>query len=142
MEALFKIMHFIAATDPQYQVGIIRDQILGRGIAEKAIFTDTLLMSLLAAAGLSVFFYLVLNNFLNLNKKWLWFVFMIVAGVICLLIARAIIGNSTGIYPPGNPIEPFGWKFIGMSAFWGMVFFYLFSLIFKRFSKYAKYCPH
>ena len=142
MEVLFKIMYFLVSADPQYKIGIIKDQLLGEGIAEKAIFTDTLLASIISMAVLSAFFYLILNNFLSLNKKWLWFVFMAIGAVICFFVARYIIGNDTGIYRPGNPIESLGWKFIGMSAFWGAVYFYLFSLLFKRFSKYAKYCPH
>lgn len=142
MEILFKIMYFLVALDPKFQLGMMRDQFLGTGIAESAIFTDTVLLSLLIMGVLSALFYLVLNQFLNLNKIGIWFLFLIIAGAICFQISLLMVGGEGGIYSPSDPIESIGWKFIGMSTVWGMLYFYLFSLLFKRWSKYAKYCPH
>ena len=142
MEVLFKIMYFLVAMDPQYKVGFIRDELLGIGAAESSVFVNTLLLSLGTALLMAMLFYLLLNRVATLNKMWLWVLLGLIVSGICFGISQFQIGNQNGIYPNPEPIEALGWKFIGMSAFWGFIYYYLFSLALKNFSIYAKRLPH
>ena len=142
MEAIFKIMYFLVAMDPQYKVGFIRDELLGVGAAENSIFMNTVLLSLGAALLVAMVFYLLLNRVATLNKMWLWLLFGLLVAGICFGIAQFQVGHEDSIYPNPEPIEALGWKFIGMSVFWGFVYYYLFSLALKNFSVYAKRLPH
>jgi len=146
METLFSILYFLVTNDAQYD-DLIRPEMLGLDGVESSIFTNTLLMSLLSMLLLSIVFFLVLNRFFPLNQKWMWFISLFIGGLICFQISLSTIAGPTGIYSESNigplsEMPALGWKFIGSSVFWGMVYYYLFSIIFNRWSPFAKYTPH
>lgn len=140
MEGLFKIMYFLAANDPGYNEGTIRDNLLGINGAIGDVFENTLLLSLLVTLVIAILYYLILNRFFTLNKIWIWGIFLAIAVGLGFLIAYYFIG--TFIYQVPDPIEALGWKFISLSAIYAGLYFYLFSLLFKRWSVFAKFIPH
>lgn len=137
-EILFNILYFLVSFDPQFES--LRDYFLGMNGIEEDPFTNTLLVSLLGAIGLAVLFYVVLNRLMYLNYMWAWLLTALVMGIIAFNISYYQCG--TYVYDPADPIGAAGWKFIGMSTILGILYFYLFSLLFKGFSIYAKKLPH
>jgi hypothetical protein len=140
MESLFKIMYFLAANDPGYNEGTIRDNLLGINDATGDVFENTLLLSLLAALVIAILYYLILNRFFTLNKIWIWGIFLAISTCLGWLIAYYFVG--TYIYEVPAPIEALGWKFISLSAIYAALYFYIFSLLFKPWSVFAKFIPH
>jgi len=137
-ETFFGILYFLVSGDPQFSS--LRDYFLGMNGVEEDPFINTLLLSVLVALGLALVFYLLLNRVMYLNYLWAWVLAAVVVGVVAFNIAYFQCG--TYVYDPSDPIGPAGWKFIGLSTFWGIVYYYLFSLLLKRFSIYAKKLPH
>lgn len=141
MNSILEAMYFLVTNDPQYNIGSIRDEFLGEGLAENAIFTDTFITSLLITGAISGLFYL-LGHFLPLNKIWLWLLLLLAAAGACFAFSCNFIGNAEGLFPPPDPIASIGWKYVGMTTFYSGVYFFLFSLFFKSISKVSSFTKH
>lgn len=138
MRILFKIIHFLSSADPEYGYGPIQDWMLGQ--KEVNVFVDTLLLVIGIAVVVSALYYFVFNIFLKMNYRWAWFLFAIIVVGVSFGVTYSYIGSY--VYPVGELIMPFGWKFMAENSFWGFVLFYLSSLLFKRWSTFAKNIPH
>jgi hypothetical protein len=138
MESIFKIFYFLVASDPQYAT--YRDDLLGLNGAETAIFQNTILTVLLTTAGMAAIYYLLLCRYFKLNYIWIWLLLLLVAGIAGFAISYGAVG--TYLFQLPDPIGPIGWRFIGTTTFYALLLFYLFSLLFKRWSNFAKFTPH
>lgn len=141
MNSILELFYLMVTNDPQYNIGTIRDEFLGEGIAESAIFIDTFLMSLLFCGLISGLFYL-LGLFFPINKLVIWIVFLLGAAGACFAFSYNFIGNADGMFPPPDAIESIGWKYIITSTVLGGIYFSLFSLLFRAVSPISSFTKH
>jgi drug/metabolite transporter (DMT)-like permease len=94
------------------------------------------LFTLLFAAGLSFIFYVVLGR---LRPIWYKTTHWLVIMVLILLVASSLAFNYAEQMTGGD--TPFTYTFAMVNALYAFIYYVIFSLIFKRFSIYAKRTP-
>jgi hypothetical protein len=144
METIF----FLVTSAADYNNGMIRDDFIGFGTGN--VFADTTMWTVIALFLLTLIYYYLINGFSNgfnglfkFNYMWSWLLTLIVGGVIGFFISYYQVG--TFVYREVNgelpPIGIAGQRFILMCVIYSLIIFTLFSFIFKRWSKYAKFIP-
>lgn len=134
MEGLFTIMYFWVSGTREYDT--VKSFFMG---PDATIFQDTLIFSLMATFAVAAIYYVGLNRFYSLHKNWMWGIFLVLSGVIAFGISYSMVG--TYVYPLPQPIELLGWKFIILSSFYGLLYFFLWSLLMRRWSIFASKTP-
>jgi hypothetical protein len=138
-ETIFKILYFLVAGDPEYQSGFIRDYIFGINNANSSVFENTMLLIIPLSAFVPLIYFL-LNRTLSLNKLWLWWMLLMITALLSSAVSFYFVG--THLYPSPSEISALGWKFVVHTFVISGVLFYIFSLLFRRFSFNARYIPH
>ena len=152
METIFNILYFLVVGAADYNNGSIASDFLGMHGAAGNVFANTMIWLSLSLLLLTVIYYYLINGItgsfnglFKFNYIWAWLLFLVFAGAIGASISFFQVG--TFVYkqlPDGSfpPIGSAGWRFILSTAFYSLVIFYFLSLLFKRWSKYAKFTPH
>lgn len=143
METLFDILYFLPASDPLRENAVIAGEMFGGVGFQNTLFLNSFLMMIFGALLLNILYYMVINTWLrwNVSSFMSWIITMILSGAIAYVIAFYCVVNILFPYPQVQSIPPFGWKFIFMHTLYGALFFFLFSLLFKRLSLNAKATP-
>jgi len=105
------------------------------------IFPIVTLTTLVTSGVLSAVFYNLIGNFTSrLGYKSYWFLFMVISGILGFFIAFDKIKEIIYI---DEAMESDGWIFAFTNLAWAMLYFLLFSLIFKTkyFSRYSNHVP-
>ena len=132
-QAFWEIIYFPVTLDDLY-IDNLEDYL-------EFIFPVVTLITVIAAAVLSFIFYNFIGNItMRMATKTYWFLFMILAGFVGFYTA---IDKVKEILYFDVPIESDGWIFAFTVFVWGMIYYLLFSLLFKTryFSKYANQIP-
>ncbi len=132
MEKVYEILFFLASGSSVWtdNWGIL----IGEGLCGYVS-----LLTLVFAILLCLIFYVVINRLTaSFQKTSHWFIFALLSGVIGFIVAFANV--SSGIYK-GIEIQKFGYMFAISNIIWPIIYFVLFSFIFKNFSLFAKRTP-
>ena len=89
-----------------------------------------------------VFYYYIMNSLSTrprFNYNGYWAVVMVVNAIICFFIALNKIAEGLEVH--FDDYEPYFYYFAVENAFYSILFFVLFSLLLKTWSKHAPYVP-
>jgi len=108
---------------------------------DSLIFRPVFIYTLITSIAITVIYYNLINNLIGgLGYLRYWFVFLFITGIIGFFIAYTKVSN---IIYPGVEILSDGIIYSFMNAFYSMLFYSVFSLIFKtkKISIYANHLP-
>lgn len=132
MESLYKVFFFFASSSSEwedYYDILIEENLCGY------VSVLTLIFSIITCF---VFYIIIGRITTSFQKIGHWIFFALISGVIGFVIAYL---NVKGNLYPGIPVENFGLMFSMSNIIWPIIYFILFSFLFKHFSLYARRTP-
>jgi hypothetical protein len=132
MQELFTFLYELFIGEHPNEAALIRSEIF------PIVGLTTLGITLLAV----LFYYYVLNSMSTrprFNYNGYWIGVLILNAIICFFIALNKMANGLEVH--FDDYEPYFYYFAVENAIYSMLFFTLFSLLFKTWSKHAPYVP-
>jgi hypothetical protein len=132
MQELFTFLYELFIGEHPNEAALIRGEIF------PSVGLLTLFITLIAV----IVYYYGMNSLstrARFNYNGYWFGVLLVNAVICFIIALNKIANGLEVH--FDDYEPYFYFFAVENAFYSMLFFVLFSLLLKTWSRHAPYVP-
>ncbi|QHT67674.1 hypothetical protein GXP67_14060 [Rhodocytophaga rosea] len=132
MQELFTFLYELFIGEHPNEAALIRGEIF------PSVGLLTLFITLIAV----IVYYYGMNSLstrARFNYNGYWFAVLLVNAVICFIIALNKIANGLEVH--FDDYEPYFYFFAVENAFYSMLFFVLFSLLLKTWSRHAPYVP-